>query len=414
MTSESPELARAFADDTYRESLAAASTPVARFLQRAGAYFRPMHEEIDFTDWNGAIVGRGAGAEIRAAIPPDPELPFIELAPLLLMGRFARELVARHPSTPTEVLLELAGVQEYDVQDAILARTTNDPSVLERLRESTMPTIRTRAGGTESEPPIETKEQLLAKARDPDASARWVVARRSTLPKDVMEMLAADPAIDVRWAIARRPDLTPAALERIMELELAPKIVDALAANPATPSSALVRLATVTFPASATAQQGRYIRNPWPTTTAEVRVLIARRPSLPREMAVEYARDQDSRVREAIAANPSTEPALLDQLIDDPTPTVRVAIAKHPRFTNLALLATDPSPDVCAVLADRKDATPEVLEALSRDASSRVRAKVAARIDTPRAVLERLVEDSQTFVRETAKQTLATLRSPSS
>jgi len=405
-----PDLQRALEDGAYRESLLASSAPVAVFLQRAGAFFEPMYEEIDYTDWNGAIVGRGPGSEIRAAIPPDPMLPFADFEPLLSMGTFARVLVARHPSTPTEVLLALADDPNVDVQCAVLERSTNDPSVLNRLRASGFASIRTRLGVAEPERPAPTTEQLHAKANDSDASVRWGVARFPALPEELMEKLAGDPAIDVRHVVAMRPDITVAVLTRIMEHELAPKIVAALAENPATPPSVLARLSTVAF-------AGAPIDGVWPTTAAEVRVLIARRSSLPRDMVLAYARDGDYRVREALAQNPSTDPAILDQLMDDRVPCVRGALAKHPRFTNLLLLATDPSADVCAALAARTDATVEVLEVLARSPSSMVRVAIARRTDTPREVLELLTHDSQTLVRNQATETLEALRtapSPSS
>jgi hypothetical protein len=98
---DDPRLQQALDSRVFRETLADSSDALGRFLRAAGAFAYDWYEEIDFTDWNGAIVGRGAGELLRAAIPPSADLPYSELAPLLEMGEAAREIVARHPSTPT-------------------------------------------------------------------------------------------------------------------------------------------------------------------------------------------------------------------------------------------------------------------------------------------------------------------------
>lgn len=406
---DAADLARALEIGSDRESLVGSSEPLATFLRRAGAFFRAAHEEIDFTDWNGAVVGRGAGAMIRAAIPPDASLPFAELEPLLRMGPFARELVARHPSTPPSALLALAAAEEFDVQDAVLSRADLTPEVLERLRASRFSSIRSRLGVPEPEPRSPTHEQLLAAASVPDADRRYGLTRAPKLPEDVMEMLASDPDTDVRYGIAARKDLTPAALAHLLAHGLAPKIVAALCENPMTSESALAHLADAPLDYTPPRVPNRYLTEPWPTTTSEVRALIARRRPLPHALAATLAGDSAAAVRREIAANPSVDPAILGRLLDDRDAHVRVALAGNPALRQLDLLATDPSPDVCVVLASREDATGEVLTLLAKDPSSAVREKVAARKDTPVAVLEALCDDTQTSVRRQAERTVTAL-----
>ncbi|MBS2017461.1 MAG: hypothetical protein JST00_31550 [Deltaproteobacteria bacterium] len=409
---DAADIARALELGTDREALADSSEPLATFLRRAGAFFRATYEEIDFTDWNGAVVGRGDGAMLRAAIGPDPSLPFVELEPLLEMGRFARELVARHPSTPPSVLLELAVAEELDVQDAVLSRGDLTPEVLERLRASKFQAIRSRLGIPEPKPPPPTHEQFLAWASVPDPSRRFGLTRAPNLPEDVMEKLASDPDTNVRMGIAARADLTPSALARLLEHGehgLAPKIVKALCENPVTSESALAYLARAPLDYTPPRVPNRYLTEPWPTTRSEVRALIAHRRPLPHALAITFAGDSDSTVRKAIAANPSIEPAILERFLDDRDYLVRTALAGNPAFKQLDLLATDPSPDVSVVLAAREDATGEVLALLAKDASSAVRKKVAARKDTPVAVLEALSRDAQTSVRIEAERTLTAL-----
>ncbi len=137
-------LVRALEDNALREALSG-DDPVRHFLLRAGAYFRPLHAVVDFTDWNGAIVGSGAGELLRAAIPPSADLSFSDLAPLLTMGTFARELVARHPSTPETVLVRLASDSSFDVQEGVLERTDRSEREEERLAMSRSIVIRKAA-----------------------------------------------------------------------------------------------------------------------------------------------------------------------------------------------------------------------------------------------------------------------------
>jgi leucine rich repeat (LRR) protein len=154
----------------------------ALFLRRAGAFFRPRYDEIDYTDWNGAIVGSGPGSILRDAIPPDPELRYEDLAPLLDLGQFARELVARHPSTPPEVLARLAGDDEIDVQNAVLERSDKGKDAEVRLAASRFVGIRDS------------------------------LARKPGLAPEAIEVLAKDTTAEVRSYLLQRDDLTPAAL----------------------------------------------------------------------------------------------------------------------------------------------------------------------------------------------------------
>lgn len=289
--SEALELQRAFADDDEtREALVSASTPLAVFLRRAGAFVDPVYEEVQYTDWNGANVGSGSGELIRAGIPLDPALPWDELARLLELSTFARVLVARHPATPTEALLLLAEDSDWSVQRAVLHRPANDPTVVDRLRHSHHDVIRALLA-----PPVSREAQ----------PARTPMARAHLGPPE------------------GPPD-------------------------------------------------------------SEARARSARSPSLTREDALAFARDESFLVRCALAENAQADAMILEPLMDDPHASVRVALAENPRFTQLALLATDPN--------------------------SAVRRAVAARSDTPREVLEMLSRDSQTVVRDRATETLRLLR----
>ena len=178
-------LRRALEDYQFRETVFETYDEFSSYLRAVGAYFRPHYDEIDYTDWNGAIVGRGPGSILRDAITPDPALPYAELAPLLDLGAFARQLVARHPSTPPDVLAKLAGDEELNVQEAVLERSDRGKDAEMRLAASRFPAIR---------------ESL---ARDPG------------LAPEAIEILAQDTKAEVRSYLLERNDLTSAAISTL-------------------------------------------------------------------------------------------------------------------------------------------------------------------------------------------------------
>jgi hypothetical protein len=119
---DDPRLQAVLDEPALREPLAASDCPLGRFLRASGALAHDHYEEVTYTDWDGTPVGRGNGERLRAAIPADPALPFSELAPLVERGPRARELVARHPSTPTAVLEKLATDADGEVCRAARSR----------------------------------------------------------------------------------------------------------------------------------------------------------------------------------------------------------------------------------------------------------------------------------------------------
>jgi hypothetical protein len=119
---DDPRLQELLEVPSLREPLASKDTLLARYLRAAGAFAHEVYEEVTYTDWDGTPVGRGTGELLRAAIAPDPALPFAELAPLLERGPMARALVARHPSTPATVLARLAEDSDAEVRQAARLR----------------------------------------------------------------------------------------------------------------------------------------------------------------------------------------------------------------------------------------------------------------------------------------------------
>lgn len=344
-------LRTALHDWRAREAVVSKYTPLSIFLRRVGAYFRPAYDEVDYTDWNGAVVGRGAGSISRDAIPPDPALPFSELEPLLALGDFARELVARHPSTPTRVLVELAGDPREDVQRGVAERVGKDGAIQRRLVDSRFRGMRYRMAG---DPELE-HELLLELTRDADPSIRSRAFENPQMSAELLATLARDATLAIAFEIARHPQAGPETLRTIAERNNVLPLGRAFAANPATPPEVLERL----------------------LPHGELHVPLAAHRGSPPVVARTLARSAVVEVRRAVATNPSADSAALALMVEDPDQIVRMSLAANPRFSAFADLATDPNSAVRHAVARRADAPREVLEALRQDSQSVVREAAA-------------------------------------
>jgi hypothetical protein len=374
------DLVRAFEDWDYRESLVGLDDPLVTLLRRAGAFAYDAHETVDFTDWNGAVVGRGAGSVIRAAIPLDPTLPFSEFEFLLESGPRARRVVATHPSTPLATLLALAEDADFEVQLALLKNQRSDlQAVFERLCRSTFRPVR---------------EAIATDAR---------------LAPHLVEILLADPVPEVRTRVLWRKDLDAATLGRILESE--PGRGEAIAAHPNVTPELLLLLAA--------------------SKSVTARLAVASNPRAPSGALELIAKqEQNSRIRRALASHAATPSSLLSRLVEEPSLQlvlagrrdlageaqlvcaasssleVRTAVAKNGTEQRaLRLLVVDSSASVRAALATNPHW--HGLEDLALDAMSPVRRNVARRADCPRELLELLAADSQSEVANAAQKTLA-------
>jgi len=390
--------------------------PLAVFLRAAGAFFQAVHEEIDYTDWNGAIVGRGPGSVIREGIPPSPALSFSELEPLLEMGPFARELVARHPSTPPEVLTVLAGYQELSVQRAVLERPDRDLSAELRLATG-FGEIRESL----ARDPALSPEALEVLVREGTQMAKIYLLERSDVSEATLAALAADPDPAVRSRTVAHPRTTLEWLERAAG-DPVEFVRRAAAGNVSTPARLLARIAAQPMNQDTRAVLGKNPATPaavieclFEEARGDVRIrsAIAARASLPEELVRACAADTDSSVRVSLASS-GTEAATLARMVDDEDVAVRTALARNPRCTALADLATDPDATVRESVAKRADASVEVLEALARDAEPNIRVAVAQSPATPEALRTRLASDRNSRVRAAAEAGPVATPTPSS
>jgi hypothetical protein len=195
-------LRRALDDLVFRETLWSSGGPVANFLQRAGGFAHDWYDEVQYTDWNGANVGSGPGSKVRDGVPPDPTMPWSELAPLLALGMGGRKIVALHPSTPEDVLLELASDEHFDVREALMKRRPRAPYIEAALARTGRGFI---AESLASDPTL-SLEGLVALLDNGERQVKCRLAQRPDLLEEALDRLVHDSDATVRCVALRHPN----------------------------------------------------------------------------------------------------------------------------------------------------------------------------------------------------------------
>lgn len=136
------------------------------------------------------------------------------------------ESLARNPSTPKEILLWLAGMNEV----RILSGLAENPKAPEELlvHLSRRPDLQASIAQNPSFP----KEALTALAPREDPHVRSAVAGNPSCPPEILETLAKDPNPWVRQGVAKNPS---APLDLLKALAKDPHTRDKVLANPAFP-----------------------------------------------------------------------------------------------------------------------------------------------------------------------------------
>lgn len=251
-----------------------------------------------------------------------------------------------------------------------------------------------------------------------DAIMRRALAANPLMSAPALETLANDKDLKVRRAIAGNPatpdQVRSAVLNGLFKTKN-PKVLEAIARNPASSEAVLRRLVE--------------------SSHAKVLVAVAEHPTTPKGVRVSaiemLAKNVDSQVRLAVAKNKATPSAVLAGLAEDKDLQVRQAVAEHPttpgqiRITVLsalghernlkALVAVARNPatpaDVLETLSKQQDRTlleavadnpttlAPVLEVLAKNVNLGVRMTVASNPATPTATLDVLARDQDELVR---------------
>ncbi|MFE2091461.1 PE-PGRS family protein [Streptomyces sp. NPDC059460] len=336
-----------------------------------------------------------------------------------LFGRLAadadpvvRSQIARHPSLPGRLRVQLAADPDAWVREAACARVWPllDASARARLLEDDDEDVRSEAlvchhqehpMGRDVFDILDYDRRHAAAmfcvldrelAEDLVADVRWrdSVTYNEHLHPDLVAVLGEDPDDTVRLTVSVRPELTEEERSRI-RVDVDPDVpqTEPWWFHDRRCDAEEVRL---------WAASGHLL----------LRVGAARCPDLPPDVVGLLARDPAYAVRLALAEScPQTPPeTLLDvwQRWTRPSAPNRPGPREHPRFPRAGMLryAADPHPRMRQLALDDPDSTAELVERLSRDPSPEVR---RAALQDPRlapASVLRLAADPDGQVRETA------------
>ena len=176
--------------------------------------------------------------------------------------------------------------------------------------------------------------------------ARRNLAKNTSTPVHILEMLAIDNNVEVRYELAK---------------------------NPNTPVKILAQLAT--------------------DYKAWVRYDLAKNPNVPASILSELASDTDAGVRRNVAANPNTPVEILSKLATDNNYGVRYSVASNPNtpVEILVELATDHHSYIRQYIAANPNTPVHILSKLATDSHAAVCQYIAANPNTPITLLQQLL-----------------------
>lgn len=270
-----------------------------------------------------------------------------------------------------------------------------------------------------SRTPVETLDRFAAHR---SMHVRWQLASRTDLQQSTYRALVQDPIRGVRGDVAANPAISEQLIRDLAD-EVTFDVRRRLAHNPAIPLDVLAELAPsakigstlLSRIASATPAE---IRDIAASTVPVMRMLLAERHDLPRQVVDQLADDRDAKVLKSlatnpvltqgrletmvaahgprvaarVAANPSCPPDLLLRLARQ-TPPVQKAlrrIAGHPNAPAEALLACLADPRARRIATSHPAMPVETIIRLLTDADTGVAAAAAANPSLPEAAMRHL------------------------
>ncbi|BDA69925.1 hypothetical protein CAL7716_040910 [Calothrix sp. PCC 7716] len=199
-----------------------------------------------------------------------------------------RKNVAENPSTPANVLIEMAR------RDELVTNTGCYHSISNKI-------------AMRKDAPPEALEFI---ARKPVSPVRAVVAANVNTPSSALEWLAENESDEgVLCIVVRHPNITLNVWNHLATNE-SPKVREAVATQAQCPSNILTALAD--------------------DLTQEVRQKVGANPNTPLHILESFSLDENPAIRQATASNPNLPETLLAQLANDEKVEVRRAVALNP------------------------------------------------------------------------------------
>ncbi len=282
-----------------------------------------------------------------------PQNPHISSSWLQEMAEHPRErvrqMVARHPNTPTDLLVDLA--KDLELRQFVAENPSTPPEVLEQL------------------------------AMDSRGDIQASVARNSNAPGYVLEILGGTPFHDL--LLARHGNTPSATLQKVLwrlALNERLSIRKYVAQHSHAPVSILTK---------------------WAKQSPELRPWIALNIRTPSRILEELAKDTSKDVRYGVAKNVNTPPHVLEKLAEDWRLEVRQAIASNPTTPGNILEVLIKDWHLRSFIAQNPNTPATALEHLTQ--FFRYDWHIVQHPNTPQKLRQRLLEEFSTSVVETER-----------
>lgn len=135
-----------------------------------------------------ALQRAGSSADLQGFVAPDLTLSADELRGFFEWGAWAKRLLARHPNTPPDVLVQLARCADGQIRKDVARHPLAPVALLKRLAADDLVSVRWSVA-KHPDSSVDTRLQL---AQDPISGVRLAVVENVNTPTNVLETLAAD------------------------------------------------------------------------------------------------------------------------------------------------------------------------------------------------------------------------------
>lgn len=300
-----------------------------------------------------------------------------------------RAEVAANPNCPPELIENLAA----DDDSRVLEGLALNPSIPEWLMDDCAESLGSVVECLCLNPSLPSR-LFDTIARSGSYEARESLAERTDLPFDLLVQISKDSVDSVRARITWHKN-SPASLRSEVKASLDGDSAEEAFRDVATPTTVegLSKEEREMLAGSSEALEEPMQRILSADDNSSVRLRIAMRLDVSREILATLATDSDTNVRVTAAKNPNTPYESLEKLAEDSMEAVRAAVARNKNAWEIKeALKTDASAAVRAGVASNPLIDGATLRTLSEDSSAEVLVAVAGNPRTPVDVLARLAD----------------------
>lgn len=329
------------------------------------------------------------GADMVQAIAANPNAPVSILRQAAQQDNSSTlKMLAKNPSTPTDVLEELALNKGKDgVREEAFKNSNIDPLIVYRIELESQAAEEIAKANEFFASRLHSPYAIAQVLRNGDLASRMKIARDRRTPLNILEQLARDPDESVRQVVVSNPNL-PLSIHLELTHDPSDRVRRALVtkfSGRSTPVEILEQLAND--------------KSSW------VRELVAENAETPLEILVQLANDSSPQVKAKVVANRNTPVEILERLgLQE-----RIFNKNNPNTPGSVLAAAatrarsnsnpDPLVDLLKYPVKGSQMPASTLEELATHRNTSVRLQVAEHPNTPPSALEKLASDPVWYIR---------------